>query len=62
MVTIALGLILVAALAALVWYAWTSVKSAGRGGSSACRGCPLAGDCGKDPARPERANGEDDGR
>jgi hypothetical protein len=62
MVTIALALILIAALAALAWYAWTSVKSASRGGSAACRGCPMAGECGKDAADQDRKNGADHDR
>jgi hypothetical protein len=62
MVTIALALILIAALAALVWYAWTSVKSAGRADSPACRGCPMAGECGDGPEPLDRADGADHGR
>ena len=62
MVTIALGVILVAALAALVWYAWSMVRSAGRAGSPACRGCPMAGECDDSTERPNRTNGADHGR
>jgi hypothetical protein len=67
MVTIALALILIAALAALVWYGWTSVRSAGRADTSGCQGCPLAAECdgsGDDepPRSPERPDGADHGR
>jgi hypothetical protein len=59
---IVLAVILVAALAALARIAWRSLASANRQASPACRGCPLAGECGGHAGSEGRPDGRDHGR